>query len=386
MADGVTGTTSGTSGVGGSVETGRKGLFVLFGPVGASKSTEAMTCFQNALLLSTRPNQIGFFRQWLLTEEGRASGKRLPVREIVIDAYALDGEMTFGPNGLPLPVPQRAMFEYYVLLAIQKIASEWQLFRAGKLAAPTYRNLVIDEAGTFWERIFEEVAPTITTKDGRADPRRAYGAMNGWTLRITELLRQLVHCGANVCLVTHDRDPDAAEGRKGGPNVISDNIGRKIASAADGVLMRVIVDKPHGGIPPPPPAPGAPGAPGTPTVTPAGILVPPPPLLVPAGLAGAPLAAAVPSSGSVAALGGLFASADAGAGPDANSGPGSNVPPLPPPPAAGFTPVMAVGQREWRVHCSERWTSKLVGLPDSMFDEIRTWPLEKILRAAGYEP
>lgn len=337
---------------------GSKGLFVVFGAVGASKSTEVMTAFQDAFLISTRPNQIAFYKQWLVSEEGKASGKRLPTREVVLDAYAVDGQMTIDPRtGLPIHVPQKATLEYLISEIMKKAVAERAQILAGKLARPTYRNLVIDEAGTFWERIFAEIAPLAMTKDGRPDGFRAYGIMNEWTLAITEFLRQFTWCGMNVCLVCHDRDPSS--GRKGGANVVSENIGKKMTAASDGALMRVIVDQTTSSAPPlplPAAATSAINAPRRPPEPAGGLAFPGLPL---PGDGVAPPPVEDTSAAAATAL--------------------TNVP-------QGLIANRTMGRREWRVHCSEKWDSKLVGLPDSMFEEIRTWPLEKILRAAGYEP
>lgn len=43
-------------------------------------------------------------------------------------------------------------------------------------------------------------------------------------------------------------------------------------------------------------------------------------------------------------------------------------------------------RRYWRAHASEHWLSKLRGLPDAEFFNIREMPLEKIVTMAGYCP
>jgi hypothetical protein len=43
-------------------------------------------------------------------------------------------------------------------------------------------------------------------------------------------------------------------------------------------------------------------------------------------------------------------------------------------------------KRIWRVHGSADWLSKIRGIPDSMYEDVKTMELADILRLSGYAP
>jgi hypothetical protein len=192
--------------------------------------------FQDALYISSSPNVTHFYRQWLLTPDGQASGLRPPKREVLVDLYNIDGDVKLAANGMPVLRPQKATIEALVTQFVTKCLQE------GARGEPlTYRNLIIDEMGTLWSRAHAEIVPTCVTKSGKINTLEAHGKSAEWSSRLTDLLRQTL-AFANVAVVAHAQEPVPAEDRKGGPKCPNQSTMHKLCADADGVLHRVLQD------------------------------------------------------------------------------------------------------------------------------------------------
>jgi len=264
----------------------KKGFFVIFGPPGAGKSTEAAATFPDAAYIMSSPNILQFYQNDYLPAQ-KGSGLAMPRRVLCIDQYSIDGKVEVLANGMPKPVSQKGTLEYYLDMIVAR-----SLVAHGKGEPLPWRNLVIDEVGTFWSRVHAEIEPTILTRSGAIDTRGAYGVLGKWSRARTDYLRQLLVCGMNVVLVGHDQEPDPQAEKKGGPKFPTQQIMRELCADADGVLYRGFEDREVG----------------------------------------------QPSA------------------------------------------------RVWLAHGRQNWLSKLRGMPDRMFAEIKDWPLKRIITTAGFEP
>jgi hypothetical protein len=305
-------------------QPGPKGFFVLYGPPGGGKSTEAAKVFQKSLHIASAVNNLQFYKMW--QPNHAVNGYQIPYREVVIDEYGVTdswsaqrdqyGQMVpqinLDANGLPVPVPQKATLEGYLIAVVQKALAE----RAAGLP-PTYHNLIIDEGGTFWERVFREIKPTCTTQRGALDTRAAYGVTGEWSNILIGLIRQVILAGMNICLVAHDQDPDPSSGKKGGPKFVSKAIMNHLCAGADGVILREMESK---------------------------VL---------------DLGSPTPANGNGQA-------------------------------APAFDPNAAnlqkAPRRIWKVHLEQNWLSKLRGIPDSMYEQVKDMELRDIIRLSGYMP
>lgn len=290
---------------------GKKGYFVLFGTPGGGKSYEAAETFQNSFSFLSAPNNQLFYEQTL-----PRPGKGPARRTVVLDRYALYDSAVPGPpkivlgtDGLPTVLPQKTLFDNIIGQVTRRIITE------GAQGLPlTYSNVIIDEAGAFWFRVFREMAATSVNSSGKLDMLKAYTALETWSTEVIDLLRQVTQFGANVCIIAHDRDPDIGADKLGGPKFPSQAVMKQLCADADGVLLRQMEDQ----------------------------------------------KTVLDLSGSVDPTV-LAAQMAATAKPQ-------------------------VAQRYWRAHASQHWMSKLRGLPDSAFEEIRGLPLERIITMAGFTP
>lgn len=217
--------------------TGKKGLFVIFGVPKSGKSTEAASALQDSLYIMSDPNLLHFYETWLL-KSPQGAGLAMPKRQLVIDAYSVDGMPQFDEHGNLCAIPQKDTLEKYLGMAVGRAL---QAKAAGQ--PPPWRNLVIDEAGTFWARVYSEILPTCFTKKGELNPLAAHGQIIDWTIKILDLVRQVRVCGMNVCVVAHDQEPDPQNDKKGGPKFPNQSVMRTFAAQADGVFRRAFEDR-----------------------------------------------------------------------------------------------------------------------------------------------
>lgn len=295
---------------------GGKGVFVLYGPPGGGKSKEAAECFQDALVLSSARNNLQFYKQWLRLPEGVASGCRLPKREIVLARSMTLDSWHCTANGRPIPQVQLQNGIPVPMLTISRflqLVEGFYLKLLAEIAAgkpPTYRNLIIDEGGAFWIRIFREILPGVLDKNNEVDTRGAYNVMANWSDDVFDRFDDIADTGvANVCFITHEGDPEPEKGKKGGPKVVSKGIMGRLCQRCDGVIMREVKDR------------------------------------------------------KKIATGNIN---------DLNSAP---------------VAVESLGPRRiWTVHLSENWYSKLRGVPDSMFEEVKDKKLRDVLGLGGFVP
>lgn len=223
------------------MKRGRKGLFVLCGMPGTGKSFEAACAFQDAFIIQSDMTNMAFYEEWLNLPAGKASGKKLPKRTIVLSQYSMTDSAAvgapptraFGADGTPFPLPQVAYFDQILHGVFQRAMVE-----SAKGEPLTYRNLIIDEAGTFWARAFDEFAAAAGT-----NRFKGYNDTSAWSRKTIAKLLQLPECGMNVALVTHDREPDVEKDKAGGPKFPSNEIQRQVCGDATGVIQRIVEDQ-----------------------------------------------------------------------------------------------------------------------------------------------
>jgi hypothetical protein len=293
------------------------GYFNIYGPAGGGKSTEVAKSFPQSLHIASSKNVLHFYRRWLMSPEGQASGKQLPYREImlgenaIIDSWSTDRDadgnvkpqITIGADGLAMPIPQKVTIEQMLMDTARRALGE---SAAGQPL--TYRNFIFDEAGEFFSRVYDEIEPYCLTENNKIDTRKAFGLLNKWTLWVIKQIQQMLLAGMNVVFVTHEGEPEPAKGKKGGPKFPSKGIMSKLSAVSEGTIMREVEEE------------------------------------------------------QVV----LDLSADAT---------------QPVPKREGD-----LIKRIWIVHLSQNWLSKLRGIPDSMYEEVKTMELEDIIRFAGFEP
>lgn len=230
----------------------RKGYFLIYGPPGGGKSFAAAKTFPNSLSILSAPNNQHFYYQWLQLPAGKASGKGLPKRVIVLDKYAMmdsgipPGEfgsftrprIMVGPDQLPIPFPQKQTFEGLLMQVARKSLYE----RAAGLPL-TYQNVIIDEGGALWQRIFIEISATSFTKEGRHNPLGAYNLGETWSVQCVDLFRAIVMAGLNVVVVAHDKDPEPEKDKQGGPKFFSQAVMKQMTADSDGNFYRYVEDQ-----------------------------------------------------------------------------------------------------------------------------------------------
>lgn len=277
--------------------TGLKGFWVVFGVPGTGKSTAVLETFQDSIMLASATNAAHYYKTVVMPKD--PARYRMPRKLITIEPYAIDGKARFvldakgKPTGALQTYSAKDMLEYYV----DRVMSDG--FSAWSRGEPTkYKNLIIDEAGTFWSRVFKESfwkhPDTFAEKTGKHDPRRAYGMVGDWSSTFVDKLRPLTMIGMNVVLVCHDQEPDRAEDKKGGPKFPSQPIMKQIAADADCTVLRALEDNMED--------------------------------------------ASLPS------------------------------------------------ERVWVCFGKQNWVTKVRGLADTDYAKIKNWPLDKIARAASFEP
>lgn len=349
---------------------GKRGAFVFYGAPGSGKSEQAAMCFEDSLAILTGPNNLHFFetRQAAGYYQKKNKAKRAPRTQFVIDRYIAykvgpDGfrqdvaRVTFDAQGNMLPIPQRASFDAVFSMALQTAFSEYSQY--GYVSS--FSNLILDEGGTLAHRIFDEVRP-YCVKDGKFDAFRAYNSTADWYVSWYDRLRQLTNIGVNICMVAHDKDPDQTKDKAGGPNLVSQDIMKRVCADSDGVLYRYIEDPAPSGFSfqvPPPAAPGAPAAPSMSSLALPPALTLTLPEAVPTPPAAGPNTFTVPT-------------------PDAT-------------PTLGFKSVKTtkLPHYRWRTHASEWHMSKQRGLEALDLDTIRDMDADDILRMTSfvaYEP
>ena len=219
--------------------SGDKGLFVLFGPAGRWKTTEALKTFQDALYLASDAGLDKFYRQWLLTDEGRASGKKPPVETVVLGQYSINGKpVQRDKQGNMIRIPQKHNFERAIENMIITLSD------AVAVARPLpFRNVIIDEGTVFWERFLIEMQrEMITGRDvfGNACEKNAngkahHGRLQTWTREVIDRVMTLLQFGANIVLIHHLVEPDGD--RKGGPQAPNARITNILGGAAHASLL-----------------------------------------------------------------------------------------------------------------------------------------------------
>lgn len=236
---------------------------VICGAPGTGKSTEAFKTFQNSYAILTSPTNAHYYAT--LIKKGKLEGTRYrpPKRTKLLSKEATgasqeyqwlkvgdakstmakaetqaDGSLILIPDPTGdkiIPVNQIDELEKVLLTLKAKCVSA-----VSRGEAPPYSNLLIDEFGEMLDRGHSEILPTSTTRNGQIDTRAAYGITAEWSDRIVDWMKELISCDVGVCLVMHDREPEA--GKKGGPRAVSANIGRKICAKADIVIQRYMKD------------------------------------------------------------------------------------------------------------------------------------------------
>lgn len=212
-----------------------KGSFILYGVPGTGKSTAALQTFQDALYIASSPNNAQFYKQWLQCPEGKASGKKLPKREMVLDMFSLT------LDGKVYPQRQGVSQLQHLNANIKKVVDDCLDASAAGKPAP-YNYVILDELGTFWARVFEEIKPTVLNREGKLDGLGAFNVAAKWSRDICNYMRQLLSVNVGLCVITHDQEPEKEKDRKGGPKLISQGVQRELCADFDGVLLALLED------------------------------------------------------------------------------------------------------------------------------------------------
>lgn len=226
------------------------------GAIGTGKSTEALRTFQDSYYISNKDNNHHYFKKWLRTK-GAESGLKLPKKVNLIDVYQTgvskedySDELNLTPIKFELQsdgtkkrirVSQQAALEAKLDLLL---AQATDLYEKGE--PQKYKHVIIDEMGTFINRVFDEIAPFYKTQNGQPNPLKSYPALGAWARGFTDIARQFTPLGIGVCLVFHDREP--TEGKKGGIDAPG-GIREQMARDSDGVIQRLMKDSDTPGAP-----------------------------------------------------------------------------------------------------------------------------------------
>lgn len=216
----------------------RKGVIVLFGDPGGGKTTSGLETFQGSLYYGTGINGSQFFNTQRARSPDYAKEYAPPVREFVIDMYSDNGKVSYDAAEMPIRLNHKQTFENYLRALIKKAGPE---YRTG--APLTYRNFIVDELGTLYQRVYEDIVPTsISPRTGKVDTLGAWNLLTKWSMEMHGLYRLLNTFGLNVVLVCHNTDPDGE--KKGGPKLPSQGVQKLVTQESDMVLQRIVKDAP----------------------------------------------------------------------------------------------------------------------------------------------
>lgn len=214
---------------------GRKGFFVIYGPPGRWKTSEALWAFQDALYVASEENLDQFYANTLLKRADAATlGKKPPIKTVVIDPHSVNGApVRFDKDGDPVPVPQRETFEQVVIDVTRALSQDKEAGRP-----PRFRNIIVDEGTVFWDRFLIELIREMTTgrdlagnavEKNRHGPAH-HGALQVWTRQVIDRFRTVCSMGANLVMVCHDVEP--SDGKIGGPMMPNQRVSKIFGAAA----------------------------------------------------------------------------------------------------------------------------------------------------------
>lgn len=220
-----------------------KGFFVLAGPVGAGKSTEAQNAFgKDAITISTDPNVLRYPRQRFVRKKTDVFTKReLLVTPFGLDVINQEGQVLsttreFDKDGNALIKDYRAQFEEAAFNVLRKCAHEF-----AEKKPLTYKNVIVDEAAQAltWAFAAFKDGGEGKTKANNVDMRRVYTLTHDWMVAILTQLMQVRVYGANLVFITHEQEPE--EKKRGGAAFLSQQVAKTINKMCDGILLRRIV-------------------------------------------------------------------------------------------------------------------------------------------------
>ena len=223
---------------------GRKGFFVLFGPAGSAKTTEALKTFQNALYLCSAEGLSQYFDVWLETPEGRASGVKPPKHIVTIDQYSLNGSpIRVDAKRQMIKIPQKETFEDAIVDVTLALSDDRAAGRP-----PRFPNVIIDEASVFWDRFFIELKAEMSVGrdmkgnqiEKNGDGRAQHGALQVWTRQVIDRFRTVISMGANLVAVCHDQEPELAQNgsmKRGGALMPNQRVAKIFAADAHMALL-----------------------------------------------------------------------------------------------------------------------------------------------------
>jgi hypothetical protein len=193
----------------------KKGFYILFGPPGTWKTTEALKTFQGSIYIGSAVGNDQMYQELIKTPQASAKGWTAP-KVVTVDAYSINGaDPAFDQNGNMLRIPLRVTLYQIMGDIIRALVMDRS---AGKPIR--YRNVIIDEVTAFWDRLFTEVRlemlhPTTPGVKANKDGRAHYGELGSWTRDFIDYARTVLSLGANLIAIAHDREPE--DGKQGGP-------------------------------------------------------------------------------------------------------------------------------------------------------------------------
>lgn len=213
----------------------KKPFIILAGEPGLWKSSEAQVAFQRNWTVKTGEDVLHYYEHEIVPNNPNCV---MPVKQTLIDEYGVNGQYQYDASGMPIPIKISTTIESMLTAAL----------RAGSLAKekgepPPFEHVVIDEIGELFDWLFEELARSARTADGGTDTRKAYGKLNTWTGKFSDMCKRLKTVNIGVCMVGHNSDPDPESRRVGGIKLPSNPSAKKLTAKADGLLMRRVLDK-----------------------------------------------------------------------------------------------------------------------------------------------